>query len=274
MLAEEYDHFLLDPSDLVVGTAWPRICGSLKALSKSLPDPQHHHLLLGIPFGFAPFSLPEVIDALEAIKKAGQESIRIAHPPGPSRKRQKRWGSDAVRAFTQARSTPSGDFFRGTKEIMLDMYRRPDTLLKACEKLLPIMFEIALNAAKVSGNPRVFIPIHKGLDGFMSIDQFKKFYWPTLRDLMIALINEGLNPCPLWEGDCTSRLEVVKDKSPGKACYAFEATDMVKAKEVLGEKVLHQRECPPFGAHDRNSGRCEAILQETHRPSGKAEGTL
>ena len=147
-------------------------------------------------------------------------------------------------AFTQAPYDTLGDFFRGTKGIMLDMYRRPETLIKTCERLLPFMFEIAVNATKASGNPRVFIPIHKGLDGFMSSEQFKKFYWPTLRDLMVALVNEGLNPCPLWEGDCISRLEVIKDIPPGKACYAFEATDMIKAKEILGERVCMRGNVP------------------------------
>jgi uroporphyrinogen-III decarboxylase len=78
----------------------------------------------------------------------------------------------------------------------------------------------------------------------MSMAQFKKFYWPTLRELMVALINEGLNPCPLWEGDCTSRLEVIKDIPPGKACYAFEATDMVKAKGILGDTICIRGNVP------------------------------
>ncbi len=52
----------------------------------------------------------------------------------------------------------------------------------------------AVNASKVSGNPRIFMPIHKGIDGFMSEEQFKKFFWPTLQSLIVALINEGLTP--------------------------------------------------------------------------------
>ena len=124
------------------------------------------------------------------------------------------------------------------------MYRRPETLIKACEKLLPIMLEMAVACTKTSGNPRVFIPIHKGLDGFMSLEQFKKFFWPTLRDLMVALINEGLVPCPLWEGDCTSRLDIIKDIPPGKACYALEATDIVKAKEAFGDRVCIRGNVP------------------------------
>ena len=69
----------------------------------------------------------------------------------------------------------------------------------------------------------------------MSEDQFKKFFWPTLRELIVSLINEGLTPCPLWEGNCTSRLELIKDIPAGKACYAFEGSDIFKAKEVLGD---------------------------------------
>ena len=245
MKADEYDHFLLDPSDFMMRKYWPRICGSLKGFEKLAPIHSIITYYMGIPFGFAPFSLPEVIEALDTIKKAGQESMRIATYSRAFTEKAKEAGFPMqFGAFTQAPFDTLGDFFRGTKGIMLDMYRRPDTLIKACEKLLPFMFEIAVNATKVSGNPRVFIPIHKGLDGFMSMEQFKKFYWPTLRELMIALIHERLNPCPLWEGDCTSRLEIIKDIPQGKACYAFEATDMVKTKEILGDTVCIRGNVP------------------------------
>jgi uroporphyrinogen-III decarboxylase len=127
---------------------------------------------------------------------------------------------------------------------MLDMYRRPDTVIKACEKLLPYMLDMGVKPAKASGNPRVFIPLHKGIDGFMSLDQFKKFFWPTLRELMVGLINEGLVPIPFWEGNCESRLEVIKDIPAGKACYKFESTDMIKAKEVLGDTICIRGNVP------------------------------
>ena len=42
---------------------------------------------------------------------------------------------------------------------------------------------------------------------------------------------------PLWESDCTKRLEIIKDVPPGKCIYWFERTDMVKAFEVLGDVV-------------------------------------
>ena len=41
----------------------------------------------------------------------------------------------------------------------------------------------------------------------------------------------------LWEGDCTSRLELIVDIPKGKAIYWFERSDMVKVKEFLRDRV-------------------------------------
>jgi uroporphyrinogen-III decarboxylase len=245
MTAEEYDHFLLDPSDFMVRKYWPRVCGKLKGFEKLAPLHGVITYYMGFNLSIAPFSFPDVAEGFGAMQKAGEESARIAaYSRRYTQKAREEGFPMQTGAFTQAPFDTLGDFFRGTKGLMLDMYRRPDKVVKACEKLLPMMFEIAINATKVSGNPRVFIPIHKGLDGFMSMDQFKRFYWPTLQELMVALIHEGLNPCPLWEGDCTSRVEVIKDIPPGKACYAFEATDMLKAKKILGDTVCIRGNVP------------------------------
>ena len=238
MTAQEYDIFLADPSDFMMRRYLPRICGSLKGLEKLPALTSLITYAMGLPFGFIPFTSPEVAETLAALKKAGEESLRIAAYARRFSERAVELGFPLqTGAMTQAPFDTLGDYFRGTKGVMLDMYRRPEKLLAACEKLLPVMFQMALNGTRASGNPRVFIPIHKGLDGFMSLKQFERFFWPTLRDLMVALINEGLTPCPFWEGDCTSRLEVIKEIPRGKACYKFEATDMVKAKKILGDTV-------------------------------------
>jgi uroporphyrinogen-III decarboxylase len=135
------------------------------------------------------------------------------------------------------------DFFRGTQGSMLDMFRNPDKLLKATEKMLPIMLQAGLMAKEI-GCPRVFMPLHKGLDTFMSPDQFKTFYWPTLKKLLENLISEGLNPVCFWEGDVTSRLEIIGDLPKGKAVHYFERTDIFKAKEILGDTVCIRGNVP------------------------------
>ena len=63
-----------------------------------------------------------------------------------------------------------GDLLRGTRGSMLDMYRIPDKLLEAMEKLIPFSLQGAISAARMTGVPLIFMPLHKGLDGFMSSD--------------------------------------------------------------------------------------------------------
>ena len=71
----------------------------------------------------------------------------------------------------------------------------------------------------------------------MSERQFREFWWPSFRQMMIGMIDAGLIPMPLWESDCTKRLEIIKDVPAGKCIYWFERTDLVKAYEVLGDVV-------------------------------------
>ena len=93
------------------------------------------------------------------------------------------------------------------------------------------------NGAKAKGNPRVFIPLHKGTDNFMSLEQFKTFYWPTLQQLILDLVEAGCTPYLLIEGLYNTRLDIIKEVPRGKCIYHFEGTDIFKAKRVLGDTV-------------------------------------
>ena len=173
MKAEEYDWFLDDPSDFIMRRHLPRICGRLKGLETL---PLLHNFMsygMGIPFGLIPFTSPEVTEALMALREAGNEAVRLAFYSRRFNERAREEGFPIqFGGTTQAPFDTLGDFLRGTKGLMIDMYQRPDLVKKACEKLLPYMFDLAVNSTKTSGNPRVFIPLHKGLDGFMSLVQF------------------------------------------------------------------------------------------------------
>jgi uroporphyrinogen-III decarboxylase len=79
------------------------------------------------------------------------------------------------------------------------------------------------------------MPLHKGADGFMSDEQFKKFYWPTFRKVMMGLIAEGAVPNPAAEGKWTTRLEVMQDLPKGKTLWMIDQSDIAKAKKTLGD---------------------------------------
>ena len=273
MMADEYEEFLFDPTDFMIRKYWPRVFGNLGAFQK-IPPPRHIvTYAMGTPFGFAPFNTPEVAASLDTLKKAGEKSMEIASYSASYTLEARKAGFPMqYGGFTQAPFDTLGDYFRGTKGLMLDMYRKPKQVIRACEKLLILMRDMAIGAAAASGNPRIFIPIHKGLDGFMSMEQFHTFFWPTLKDLMVALIDAGLVPCPLWEGDCTSRLSTIGEIPAGRAWYAFEATDIFKAKEILGDRVCIKGNVPlsmmATGTPEDVKGYCKKLIDVVGRDGG------
>jgi len=131
--------------------------------------------------------------------------------------------------FTKAPFDVIGDTLRGTRGVLMDIYRHPDELIEACERLIPFMIKAGVNSCNASGHLMPLIPLHKGADGFMSDDQFKTFYWPTLRKLIIGLVNEGIVPILFAEGSYNQRLEVISDLPKGKVIWWFDLTDMKKA---------------------------------------------
>ena len=90
-------------------------------------------------------------------------------------------------------------------------------------------------ACRATGHIMPFIPLHKGADGFMSDEQFRTFYWPTLRKLIIGLVNEGCVPQLFAEGAYNQRLETICDVPKGKTVWWFDLTDMDRAKKTVGQ---------------------------------------
>ncbi len=270
MKASEYDEYLYDPTDFVIRKVWPRVYDSLKPFEHLPPlRTVTDYMSVGT---FVAFANPEIQKALESIVNAGkivQENLgaammfnqKLVELGFPSI-----MGSAALAPYDYI-----GDILRGTRGVMLDIKRAPDKLLAMIEKVYPMMLGMGL-LAKMVGQPGVFIPLHKGLDGFMSPDQFKTFYWPTLKMLIETFISEGLIPMVLWEGDCESRLEMIGDIPPGKAVYMFERTDMFKAKEVLGDVVCLYGNVPltllVTGTPDDVKDYCKKLIDKVGKGGG------
>ena len=117
----------------------------------------------------------------------------------------------------------------------MDMYRQPEKLIEAMERIIPLNVEGAVSAANAFEGTIVFMPLHKGDDTFMSDKQYETFYWPSFRKVIMGLIGEGLVPLLFAEGRYNNRLEIINDLPKGKVLWHFDQTDMAKAKEILGD---------------------------------------
>ncbi len=233
MKPDEYDILLKDPSDFWLRTYLPRTVGVLEPLKKlSQLDP-----MVAIPiFYFTQFGRSDIQAAFKALMAAGEECMKWMEVVRDCSQECLEAGFPSMwGGMSQAPFDLIGDTLRGTHGIMLDMYRQPEKIFEAMERITPIVIDAAIRSADASDCPIVVMPLHKGDDTFMSAKQFETFYWPTLREVMMGIINEGLVPMPFAEGKYTKRLEVIKDLPRGASVWWFDQTDMAKAKEILGD---------------------------------------
>ena len=223
MKPDEYDAFLKDPSDYLLRTYIPRVFGSLEVL-QTLP-PLTSLLLYGYKLAGASriFASDEMFAAAESIYKAGLEARKFHTAHAAIEKEMKELGFPRAYSATNI-SVPFdviSDMFRGMRGAMLDMYRQPDKLQELMELIYPIVLELGLSGVEKSGVSRIYIPLHRGADGFMSLKQFETFYWPGLKKITLALIEKGTDALPLCRGRLQLTTGILYRVSEGKSPCAL-----------------------------------------------------
>jgi hypothetical protein len=236
MKAEDYDHFIADPSDYWLRVWLPRTHGSLKPLADLPPLYGTMELPMAGPW-LCTLGAPPIQQAFKALLDAGKMSFEWIQALGPYIGQILSSGYPIYAGgATKAPFDVLGDSFRGTAQLMMDLYRRPEKVVEAVERLVPLMISMGVGGALANNNPLVFIPMHKGADGFMSDEQFKNFYWPSFKKVLTGLAENGCMPCCFVEGGYNQRLEYLAEIPKGECVFLFDRTDMARAREVLGGK--------------------------------------
>ncbi|KIX11145.1 uroporphyrinogen decarboxylase family protein [Dethiosulfatarculus sandiegensis] len=262
MLEEEYEEFFQNRSEFFLRKMLPRLAGNLRGLAK-LPPLETASLGYVWPGVLPAFTDPEVTLALETLLKMSKEQAKWAGLCAKFAQELKDMGYPSIKEQTVlAPYDLVADNLRGTSGAAQDLLLQPEKLMRTVEELAPLMSGLGIKGAKTKNNPRVFIPLHKGTDNFMSLRHFKNYYWPSLQKLILDLVEADCTPYLLVEGLYNSRLDVIKDVPPGKCIYHFEATDIYKAKEVLGDTVCIMGNMPNSLL---NTGTVEQVKEETKR---------
>lgn len=237
MTADEYDAFIADPESFMLRTYMPRVFKNLPGLGM-LPTFFGALELPFVPFMMMNYAMPPVQETLKAMLEAAQLTMEWLGANGRAGAVVvgERGLPSTLGAFTKAPFDYLGDSLRGTRGVMMDMYRRPNKVLAAVEAIVPAATKMAVDLANGGGNPFIFIPLHKGADGFMSNADFKKFYWPTFKQVLLNLIDEGIIPSMFVEGGYNQRLDIIaeSDLPAGKTIWLFDQTDMAEAKKKFG----------------------------------------
>ena len=236
MRADEYQEFAADPTDFWLKKYLPRVMPVLAPLAMLTEFPRVSENVdiidMMVPFGLPPFQA-----MLRTMMEAGDELMKMLAVVGQT------GGMIAGAGFPgmglNIVKTPFdylGDTLRGTKGILMDMYRHPKDLLAATEAYVPVLINAIVNASNRSGAPAAMYVLHKGADSFMSQAQFEKFYWPTWKQVMLGLYEEGII-CQLFiEVSYNTRLENLAQMPDKSLVCHFDQTDMQRVKEMLSNK--------------------------------------
>lgn len=232
MEEDEYDEFLRDPSHFCMTKVFPRKHKKLAGLAKLN---FHEVVEFGHYASMAAFADPEVRQALLTLMFAGEQAVEWQR------------NSALLRETALACQTPLGalagqnapydmlaDNIRGFLNVPMDLYEIPEKVTAAID----IMTEYALQNVrrlKNTGSKYCFMPLHGGTDDFMSLEDYRTFYWPSLRRVMEEIIDCGMIPYVFCEGKYDTRLEVLREVPRGKVIYMFEQVDIARAKAVLGD---------------------------------------
>jgi len=272
MKEDEYDEFIYDPGHFMMTKWMPRSFGKLAGLSQfpAMRGSMWYGWLGTVP-QFAGDS--DLWNALESLKEAGEEINRWFASLAQYKQEIKAEGFPiSYGGWAFAPFDLLGDTLRGVRGIFPDMIQQPDKLLEAVEKMIPIAIEGGSVAAEANDPPMAWIWLHKGSDEFMSVEQFKTFYWPSLKALICGLIDNGVIPVVYGEGNETTRLESYTEIPKGKAIFHFATTDIFKAKDVLKDVACISGNLPnslmATGTPDDVKAYCKKLIDYCGKDSG------
>jgi methoxylated aromatic compound---corrinoid protein Co-methyltransferase len=271
MSAAEYDDYIFDPTGFYLSKYLPRISGVCEGFAR-LPDFPGNYYLQSV-LGARYFSNPAIVESFQAMREAGEEmQVMLRKAMGFASEMAGAGfplaqGASAISPFDYF-----ADYFRGSKGALMDMYRHGDKFLAAMDKAAVFIIRSAVAQSERHPCKIVFIPVHWAFDGLMSERHFKTYFWPPLRKVILGLIDAGLTPLLLWEGDCTSRMEIIADIPPARAIYWFERGDLFRAKDILGQITCLRGNVPPSllntGTPDEVDAYCRKLIEVVGKGGG------
>lgn len=128
------------------------------------------------------------------------------------------------------------DKFRGYVGLAKDLRRQPEKVLEACEALAPHLAKVALMTADPTKTLPIAFWMHRSCVPFISMDHFKKIFWPTFEPIVKELWSRGHQVLFYAEGNWTPHLDTFAELPERSIIFHIDKTDPVEAHKKLGEK--------------------------------------
>ncbi|GAB6166516.1 uroporphyrinogen decarboxylase family protein [Thermostilla marina] len=251
MKADEYDALIADPTGYLFNVWLPRV--STEVVPPGEPSTFRNNLSF-LKGGMA------MLDYFRALGEQG-ELLR------------KECGTvSALSGILKAPFDILADKLRGYRGLCMDMFRVPDKVLAACDALVPHLTHVALSGADPNKNVPIGLWMHRACVPFISPDQFEKFYWPSLKAIILEIWNHGHQVLFYAEGDWTPHLERMRELPEGSIIFHADRTDVFEAHRVLGDRFCISGGVPndllAFGTPQDVREFCKKVIEEVARDGG------
>jgi len=276
MKEDEYDLFLADPSDFIVRVWLPRVYDTLKPLAKL---PPLMNLGTNLAMLSTLFASEEFAQMAAAMKKTGEAQVKWNSEMGRVDLEMTSLGFPTApllaRGGVQPPFSTFSNNFRTYRGVVMDMFRQPEKLKAALDKLVDYRIATAVPAVKEEGRPSVGSSgePHRVSDEFMSREQFEEFAWPFWKKAIDATYGLGYDIVSMFfEGQRDRQIEYFADFPKGSLLILFEKTDIIRAKEILGDSACLMGNVPlallQVGSPQDVEEYCKKLIKTCGRGGG------
>jgi uroporphyrinogen-III decarboxylase len=164
------------------------------------------------------------------------------------------------------------DKLRGYIGLTMDMMTQPDKVLKACEALMPHLYNVAVTSADPNRRLPIGFWMHRGCKPFVSEGQFESHYWPTVKPIIEELWRNGHQTLFYAEGDWKHHLQSFTELPEKSIVYHVDRGDILEVAKVLGDKFCLSGGIPNFllshGKFDDLRAHLKKVIDHVARNGG------
>ncbi len=215
MEREEYDALIADPTGFLFNTWLPRVSQDVCAPGEVNT---HRNNLSFLKGGMA---------MLDYFMAFGPQIQRLRNECGTV---------SAIAGILKAPFDIIADKMRGYLGLATDLLERPEKVKAACEALMPHLLHVALTSADPNKEVPVGFWMHRGCVPFISHDQFKNLYWPTLKPIILELWRNGHQTLFYAEGKWKHHLDTFLELPAGSIVFHVDQDDVFEVHRRIGHR--------------------------------------
>jgi len=251
MHEDEYDQLIADPTAFLYNVWLPRASRAIEPVGGPVTANHNFALVRGAMAMMNYFN---------------------AFPAQGARMREECGTVGAIAGIFKAPFDIIADKLRGYEGLTMDMLVQPDKVLAACEALMPHLYQMAFSGADPEGHVPIGFWMHRGCVPFITPEQFRSHYWPTLKPIIEELWAHGRQTLFYAEGNWDYHLDAFAELPERSIVFHVDRTDIERAHNSLGHKFCLSGGVPntvlSYGNAQEVRDACKKVIDIAARDGG------